>query len=104
MHYRLMNEYSVEWPFWHDEGLAANGTPALPPRIEAAVRDWAAKFNESYSWEHGWPDQATAREHEEQGQRLRSIIEKLLPPEDTVSFDLWETTHRGGPKRRDRPR
>ena len=37
MHYRLMSEYSVAWPFWGDDGLAADGTPALPPRIDAAV-------------------------------------------------------------------
>ncbi|PPF56454.1 hypothetical protein C5B94_03270 [Clavibacter michiganensis] len=98
MHYRLMNEYSVAWPFWGDDGLAADGTPALPQRIDAAVRDWAAGFNQSYSWEHGWPNPAAAREHAEQGRRLHAIIEKLLPPDDTVTLDLWETTHRGGPK------
>ncbi|MBF4629601.1 hypothetical protein ITJ42_00035 [Clavibacter michiganensis subsp. phaseoli] len=98
MHYRLMNEYSVAWPFWGDDGLAADGTPSLPPRIEAAVRDWAAGFNGSYSWEHGWPNATAAREHAEQSRRLHAIIEKLLSPDDTVTLDLWETTHSGGPK------
>ncbi|WP_043673839.1 hypothetical protein [Clavibacter michiganensis] len=102
MHYRLMDEYGVAWPFWGDDGLAADGTPALPPRIEAAVRAWAAAFDASYSWEHGWPDRTAAREHAEQGRRLHAIIEPLLAPEDTVTLDLWETTHRGGGKRRGR--
>lgn len=96
MHYRLMDEYSVAWPFWGDEGLTAEGTPPLPPRIDRAVRDWAAAFDAGYSWEHGWPDRTTAREHAEQGRRLHAIIETLLPPGDTVTLHLWETTHRGG--------
>lgn len=102
MHYRLMNEYSVVWPFWPDDGPAAEGKPALPSHIEEAVRGWTAESNRSYSPEHGWPDPTTARQHEEQGHRLHAIIEKLLPPEDSVSFEYWETAQRGGPKRRGR--
>ncbi|WP_181439714.1 hypothetical protein [Curtobacterium sp. MCBD17_028] len=49
MEYRLMNEYTVDWPIWRDDGGAPEGEPELSQRLAAQVRDWAATFNELYS-------------------------------------------------------
>jgi len=96
MHYRLMNEYGVLWPFWADVGKCGPGQPDLPPRVEAAVRAWAANFNDRYSWESGWPTEGEAREHASQAQRLVEILAGLLPEVDSIELDLWETDRRKG--------
>lgn len=95
-HYRLMNEYGITWPFWGDVAECERGDPQLPPRVEQAVLDWAARFNDQYSWESGWPTERAAREHEAQGRRLYDIVSGLLPDGDSLSLDLWETNHRTG--------
>lgn len=45
MHYRMMNDYSADWPFWDDEGQCRDGEPTLPPRLDTDVRTWAADFD-----------------------------------------------------------
>ncbi|MFT2691495.1 hypothetical protein [Clavibacter zhangzhiyongii] len=94
MHYRLMNEYDVDRPLWGDEGLCPDGTPELPPRVEAAVREWAAVFHAGFRWDRGWRDRAVAREHAAEGERLIAILAGVLGPDDTVELLYWETDRR----------
>jgi hypothetical protein len=70
VHYRLMNDYGVDWPFWTGDGLAPEGRPTLSDRLRAEVLAWATSFNDSYSWEAGWPTEAAARNHERQAHRI----------------------------------
>ncbi|GAA2983191.1 hypothetical protein JOD63_000712 [Microbacterium terrae] len=86
--YRLMNDYSADWPFWHG-GLCADGDPALPDDLAADARAWAAQFNDFFSYEHGWPDQAIASAHEAEGVRLFHEVSRALP-EHTVELQYWE--------------
>lgn len=96
MRYRLMNEYGVDRPLWGDGGLCPDGTPELPPRVEAAVREWAAVFQEGFRWERGWRDRSVARDHAAQAERLLAILERVLAPDDTVELLYWETDRRRG--------
>jgi hypothetical protein len=91
MHYRLMNEYGVDRPLWGDEGLCPDGTPKLPPGVEASVLEWADVFQEGFHWERGWRDPAVAREHAAQGERLLATLERVLAPDDTVELVHGET-------------
>ncbi|MBD3757204.1 MAG: hypothetical protein IE924_03775 [Microbacterium sp.] len=98
MQYRLMNDYSADWPFWggkEDAGLCADGDPALPGSTAAAARAWAAQFNESFDWQHGWPNAAMAVAHEEEARRLYEEVKRALP-NDQVALVYWERTYREG--------
>ncbi|KTR03746.1 hypothetical protein [Curtobacterium citreum] len=96
MRYRLMNEYSVDWPLWHDDGLCDAGTPSFSPQLEREILEWARDFNENYGIETGWPTEAAARSHERQGRRLLLLVERELPEEDDVVLGYWETNKRKG--------
>ncbi|MDT0211355.1 hypothetical protein [Curtobacterium sp. BRD11] len=96
MRYRLMNEYSVDWPLWHDDGLCVARTPSFSPRLEREILEWAHDFNENYGIETGWPTEAAAGSHERQGHRLLLLVERELPEEDDVVLGYWETNKRKG--------
>jgi hypothetical protein len=96
VHYRLMNEYSVDWPFWDEAGLCKEGTPPLSPKLVTEVLAWASAFNDNYAIEAGWPSEAAARSHERQGHRLLQLVERELPTEDDVVLGYWETNRRKG--------
>jgi len=96
VHYRLMNEYGVDRPLWGDEGLCRDGEPELPPRVEAAIREWAAVFQQGFQWDRGWRVRDVAREHAAQGERLLAILERVLGPEDTIELVYGEADRRRG--------
>lgn len=96
MRYKLMNDYSADWPFWggvEGSGLCRDDDPTLAPDLTEEVRAWAAQFNDSFDWQFGWPDEATATAHRAEGERLfRAVVAAL--PNDAVTFDYWETGYR----------
>jgi hypothetical protein len=94
--YRLMNEYSVDWPLWDDDGPCDAGTPPFSPRLEHEILEWARDFTENYGIESGWPTEAAARSHERQGRRLLLLVERELPEGDDVVLGYWETNKRKG--------
>lgn len=91
-----MDDYSVEWPFWDEDGLCEEGTPSLSPKLVAEVLAWADDFNDHYGIDAGWPSKAAARSHERQGYRLRQFVERELQAEDDVVLGYWETNRRKG--------
>jgi len=91
-----MNEYSVAWPLWDDDGLCAAGTPSFSPRLEREILEWARDFDEHYSFESGWPSATAARSHERRGRRLVLLVERELPEGDDVVLRYWETDRRKG--------
>ncbi|WIB63201.1 MULTISPECIES: hypothetical protein [unclassified Curtobacterium] len=95
MEYRLMNEYTVDWPLWRDDGGAPEGEPELSERLAAQVRDWAATFNELYSYKTGWPDARTCQAQRAEGEHLAAAIARELGPDDSIELDFWETAHAG---------
>lgn len=99
MQYRLMNDYSADWPFWGGKdgaGLCADGDPALPVETATAARAWASQFNALFDWQHGWPSAAIAAAHEEEGRRLYDEVKSALPGDEVV-LQYWERTYREGP-------
>jgi hypothetical protein len=93
VHYRMMNEYGVGWPFWGEFGLCQDGEPELPPRLADDVRAWAADFNAGYSWETGWDSWSEGAAHERRGRGLFGAVEKYLEAQGhTVELHYWETT------------
>jgi hypothetical protein len=94
--YRLMNEYSVDWPLWDDDGPCAEGTPSFSPRLTTEILAWARDFTENYGVEAGWPTEAAARSHERQGRRLLLLVQRELPEEHDVVLGYWETNKRKG--------
>lgn len=96
MRYGLMNEYTVDWPFWDEDGHCREGTPNLSPKLVAEVRAWASEFNTSYDVEAGWPTESAARSHERQGHRLLRLVAGELSTDDDVVLDYWETNRRKG--------
>lgn len=95
MLYKLMNDYSADWPFWggRDIGLCADDDPILPADLAAECRRWAAQFNEEFDVEHGWATARIAAEHEAWGRRLYDAVRRALP-DDEVTFHYWERAHR----------
>lgn len=91
MHYRLMNEWGVDWPPWAEDGLCPPGTPALSEAVTNVVLAWTADFSANYSMEWGWLTERAARGHERQAHRLLELIERDLGPEDDVELHYWET-------------
>ncbi|WIB78695.1 hypothetical protein DEJ28_06250 [Curtobacterium sp. MCPF17_002] len=91
-----MNEYSVDWPLWDEEGLCPEGTPSFSPRLASEILAWARDFTENYSIEAGWPTEAAARSHERQARRLLLLVERELPAEDDVVLGYLETNRRKG--------
>lgn len=91
-----MNEYSVDWPLWDEDGLCPEGRPALSETVRDEVLRWAAVFNEDYSVEAGWPTEAAARSSERQARRLFLLVERELPPGDELVLGYWETNRRTG--------
>lgn len=49
MRYRLMNDYSANWPVWRDDGGAPDGEPQLPAWLQCAVGRWAGLGAQSQS-------------------------------------------------------
>lgn len=94
MHYRLMNDYTVQWPFWADGGAREDGDPVLPAPLADAVRAWAALFNAKFDFMRGWPNVAVARQHEAEGQRLYEEASRALP-DDSITLHYWETLCHG---------
>jgi hypothetical protein len=93
---RLMNEYSVEWPLWDEEGMCPDGHPALPAATADRLRAWAASFNEHYDPFRGWPEREMAEAHQRQAEQLLAELEGILGP-GSVRLDLWESTVDGSP-------
>jgi hypothetical protein len=106
MHYKMMNEYTVDWPFWNvwattneHPSLCAEEDPPLPHLPEdltQRIRQWARQFNDHFSWETGWPSREMARAHEEEGRRLHGQVVAALP-DDIVDLDYWETGYTAPP-------
>lgn len=90
-----MNDYSAAWPFWgsRDIGLCADHDPHLPAELAAECRAWAARFNENFDPESGWPSPHIAAEHEAQGRRIFEQVRRALPEHEVV-FRYWERSHR----------
>lgn len=95
MRYRLMNDYSADWPLWRDDGGAPDGEPRLPAWLEADIREWAATFDALYSHETGWPDAETGRQQRRKGERLAASIARHLSLGDSIVFAHWETNVAG---------
>ena len=96
MEYRLMNDYSVGWPFWATDGLCDDGDPQLPTSLAAELRAWAATFNQEFDYMTGWPTATLADEHEREGRRLYEEVERALPNDSiTLEMPLF-----GGPRTR----
>lgn len=95
MRYRLMNDYSADWPIWRDDGGAPDGEPQLPAWLEADIRKWAATFESLYSYETGWPDARTGQEQRLKGERLAAAIARELSLGDSIVFAPWETNVAG---------
>ncbi|WP_420100296.1 hypothetical protein [Corynebacterium sp.] len=104
MHYKMMNEYTVDWSFWNvwattneHPYLCAEEDPPLPylpDELSQEIRRWARQFSDHFSWETGWPSGDIARAHEEEGRRLHAQVVAALP-EDIVDLDYWETSVAG---------
>ncbi|MGP5690994.1 hypothetical protein ACTXOY_01230 [Corynebacterium variabile] len=102
MYIKMMNEYSVDWPFWNPAGRNPDldlpyllsdmddPLPHLPDDLAAQVRSWTRQFAENYERNFRWPSQEMARAHEEEGRRLHAEVTAALPV-DTVVLDYWET-------------
>jgi hypothetical protein len=86
-----MNDYGALWPFWGGDGVGncGPGDPELPVELANAARAWAARFNDLFDEEAGWPDRATADSHRSEGGRLSVAVQAALP-EHEVTFDYWE--------------
>lgn len=95
MRYRLMNDYSADWPLWRDDGGAPDGEPSLPAWLEAEIRQWATTFNSLYSYETGWPDPQTGHQQRLQGERLAAAIARELRLGDSIEFAHWVTNAAG---------
>jgi hypothetical protein len=94
MRYRLMNDYSVDWPLWGDEELMPYGKPELPPRLVAEIRAWADEFEEFCLPMEGWPDAKTGRLHWEEGERLAAAIRRELGPDDSLEYGMGDRRSR----------
>lgn len=93
MRYKLMNDYTVDWPFWggvDNPGLCHDNDPKLPAAIASAARLWAAEFNAFYENATGWPNRPIALAHAGECERIFNEV-KLSRPEDEIEFDYWET-------------
>lgn len=95
MRYRLMTDYSADWPFWGgkgDAGLCADGDPALPEETAAAARAWSSQFNELFDWQRGWAQCHDSRRPRSGG---KSALRKgqALPGHEIV-LQYWERAHR----------
>ncbi len=102
MYIKMMNEYSVDWPFWNPAGRNPDldlpyllsdmddPLPHLPDDLAAQVRSWTRQFAEIYERNFRWPSQEMARAHGEEGRRLQAEVTAALPV-DTVVLDYWET-------------
>jgi hypothetical protein len=93
MEYRLMNDYSVGWPFWATDGLCDDGDPQLPASLAAELRAWAATFNQEFDYMTGWRTATLADEHEREGRRLYEEVKRALP-NDSLTLEYWETALR----------
>ncbi len=104
MYIKMMNEYSVDWPFWNPAGSNPDldlpyllsgmddPLPHLPGDLAAQVRSWTRQFAENYERNFRWPSQEMARAHGEEGRRLQAEVTAALPV-DTVVLDYWETDY-----------
>ena len=75
MYIKMMNEYSVDWPFWNPAGRNPDldlpyllsdmddPLPHLPDDLAAQVRSWTRQFAENYERHFRWPSQEMARAH-----------------------------------------
>lgn len=100
MHFKMMNEYTVDWPFWNVWATTSEHPylcaeedpplPCLPDELSQEIRRWARQFNEHFDDVTGWPSGGMARAHEEEGRRLHEQVVAALP-EDIVDFHYWET-------------
>ncbi|WP_417286663.1 hypothetical protein [Corynebacterium variabile] len=104
MYIKMMNEYSVDWPFWNPAGKNPDTDlpyllsdmddplPRLPDDLAARIRAWTRTFAENFDPFQGWPSQDMARAHEEEGRRLHAEVAATLP-DDTVVRNYWETDY-----------
>ncbi len=87
---RLMNEYSVDFPIWDEDGLVdAAGFP-VGPQLGAELREWAAIFDAHFDPFEGWDDPAVASLHHARGPALRDRLQTELGPGCHVVLDQWE--------------
>lgn len=93
----LANEYSFTLPLkvYDDDGeLIDNVSRLFTPSLDLRLRDWAARFNDRYDYESGWPSLAECREAFAEGQELCELV-KAEMSETTVSYEFWETRVQG---------
>ncbi|WNM26477.1 hypothetical protein RN607_09720 [Demequina capsici] len=87
-----MNEYTVAWPLWNDDGLAPDDEPSgLSPELTARIRAWATHFGKHFTVEQGWPSQAHADFNATEGATLLDQLRHERPDLE-FTLDLWETT------------
>ncbi len=95
MHYKMMEEYGVDWPFWNLSDSENEHPylceeedpplPHLPEELALRIRRWTRQFNDEYIVASGWPTEQMGREHAEEGRKLYAEVVAALP-EDTVDF------------------
>lgn len=112
MYIRMMNEYSVNWPFRNPAGSnpdtdlpylpeeMENPLPHLPEELADRVRAWTRQFAENYERNFQWPSRQMDRGHQEEGRRLHAEVAAALP-DDTVVLHYWETGYADDPEAAD---
>jgi len=87
---RLMNEYTISWPLWHNAAPAERDDFDLSPELRADLEAWAKTFNDHYDWESGWDDHSLIEDHGAAAKDLRDRLERELGPAYQVQLHLWE--------------
>lgn len=92
---RVINEYGVNWPLWGDMENYPYQLGVLPmsDQLTVDLLAWAANFNERYDHELGWPSEAVAEAHFDEGHRLAAALQGELGSTFVVELGLWETNH-----------
>lgn len=93
----LANEYGFTLPVtaYDDDGELIDNVKALfSPALDSRLRAWAARFNDDYDYESGWPSLVECREAYMEGLELCDLVKEELSG-TTVSYEFWETRVQG---------
>jgi len=91
---RLMNDYTVEWPLWGEDGMLDRSDLAVDPILTERLELWASLFNHYFDPDSGWPARELAQFHRQLGEQLARELENSLG-EGNVQLQYWETSVRG---------